>query len=542
MDALVENNTHETHWELSRDDSDKFLNFLFPDEVLFPKGMGELPDHCTIEQVLNNCVSRGLYIPGVNPASASGSSEKEEVGYWPGAPQLDTKPTACKGLLTSFFNLVIAIVNQHIPTVYRVWSADSATCPLSGGNAMRKPNLFCWLNAGSKFDWRHLATFAKVKNHTGKDNEKSSYIEMAGKASCLLYAQDSCHAAPCLHILGSQIYLTVFDQGGSLSTCGYDIHCYPCKFLHILIGVMSAPHNILGFDISINWGKRSCPDGKVVDVKELKIEMDPTTCTIELTRVLFISDNLFGRGTTVWEGMMKARGTSGMQARKVAVKDLWIDPLRKYTEGKILSILNVCKIKGIPTLVHEEQVKAPYPSTNSYYLHVLSHIITHPVGNLITEFSCLGELLVAFLDYIVAHKNAVEITHVLHCDISLFNLLLAFVTQRSDHLEFVQRMSSLSAADQTALCTRIVSIKQRGVLADWGYAVPMAEPTTITNSASPTLPIKQLSRVEYESSNFVPIVPVNSKDAPPSLTLVSDLTEEDNIVLAMGPASVENDL
>ncbi|KAI6010125.1 hypothetical protein EDC04DRAFT_2906180 [Pisolithus marmoratus] len=482
MDALVENDTCETHWELSRDDSDKFLNFLFPDEVLFPKGMGELP---------NNCISRGLYIPGVNPASASGSSEKEEVGYWPGAPQLDTKPTAHEGLLASFFNLVIAIVNQAcVMATIRVWSADSATCPLSGGDAMRKPDLSCWLDAGSKFDWRHLTTFAKVKNCMGKDNEKSSYIEMAGKASCLLYAQDSCHAAPCLHILGSQIYLMVFDWGTSLSTCGYDMHHYPCEFLCILIGVMSAPCNILRFDISINWGKRSCPDGKVVDVKELKIEMDATTCTIELTRVLFISDNLFSWGTTVWEGMMKARGTSGMQARKVAVKDSWIDPLQKYTEGKILSILNVCKIEGVPMLVHEEQVKAPYLSvvdclwvngsthfpqaylahykTNSYYLRILSHIITHPVGDLITEFSCLGELLVTFLDYIV-------------------------------------------------------------------------EPTTITDSASPTLPIKQLSRVEYEC-NFVPVMPVNSKDAPPSLTLVSDLTKEDNIVLTMGPASVENDL
>ncbi|KAI6008569.1 hypothetical protein EDC04DRAFT_2907000 [Pisolithus marmoratus] len=370
----------------------------------------------------------GLYIPGVNPTSASGSSEKEEVGYWPGAPQLDTKPTAHEGLLMSFFNLVIAIVNQACAmATIRVWSADSAMHPLSGGNVMRKPDLSCWLNAGSKFDWRHLATFAKVKNCMGKDNKKSSYIEMAGKASCLMYAQDSHHAAPCLCILGSQIYLTVFDWGGSLSTCGYDIHHYPCKFLCILISVTSAPRNILGFNISINWGKRSCPDGKVVDVKELKIEMDATTCTIELTRVLFISDNLFSQGTMVWEGMMKARGTSGMQARKVAVKDSWIDPLRKYTEGKILSILNMCKIKGIPMLVHKEQVKAPYLSvvdclwvngsihfpraylahykTNSYYLHVLSRIITHPVGNLITEFSCLGGLLVAFLDYIVGEQD-----------------------------------------------------------------------------------------------------------------------------------------
>ena len=87
---------------------------------------------------------------------------------------------------------------------------------------------------------------------------------------------------------------------------------------------------------------------------------------------------------------------------------------------------------------------------------------------------------------------------------------------------------------------RIASVKQRGVLADWGYAVPMAEPTTITHSATPTSPIEQSSQVEYKSSNFVPIVPVNSKDAPTSLSLVSDLTKEDDIVLAMGPASVEN--
>ena len=259
-----------------------------------------------------------------------------------------------------------------------------------------------------------------MKNREGKDNEKSSYIETAGKASCLLYAQDGRHAAPCLRILGSHIYLTIFDRGGSLSTCGYHINHCPHQFLRILIGVTSTPRNILGFDISINWGKRKSPDGKVAGVKELKIKMDTSTYTVELRRLLFISDNLFSRGTTVWEGMMKMRGTSSMQTRQVAVKDSWIDPLRKYTEGKVLSILNACKIEGVPTLIHEEQVKAHDPSashincsthllraylsrykTSPYYLHVLSRIITHPVGDLITEFSCLGELLVAFLDYVV---------------------------------------------------------------------------------------------------------------------------------------------
>lgn len=150
------------------------------------------------------------------------------------------------------------------------------------------------------------------------------------------------------------------------------------------------------------------------------------------------------------------------------------------------------------------------------------------------NFSNLIELL-------VAHKNAVEIARILHRDISLFNLLLACVTQRSNHLEFIQKMSSLCAADQIALCARIASVKRRGVLADWGYAVPMAEPTTITDSATLTSTIEQPSQAEHESTNFVPVVPVSSKDAPTSLSLVTNLTKRDNIVLAMGPASVEND-
>ena len=35
MDAMLENDTRETHWELSRSESDELLNFLFPDKVLF---------------------------------------------------------------------------------------------------------------------------------------------------------------------------------------------------------------------------------------------------------------------------------------------------------------------------------------------------------------------------------------------------------------------------------------------------------------------------------------------------------------------------
>ena len=63
----------------------------------------------------------------------------------------------------------------------------------------------------------------------------------------------------------------------------------------------------------------------------------------------------------VWEGVMTEEGT--MQLRRVVVKDSWIDPLQKYMEGMILSILNAHNIEGLPTLIHEKQVQAPYPLT-----------------------------------------------------------------------------------------------------------------------------------------------------------------------------------
>jgi len=133
-------------------------------------------------------------------------------------------------------------------------------------------------------------------------NEKSSYIEAAGKASCMLYAQDGRHVALCIHILGSQIYLTIFDHGGSLSTTGFNIHLCPHSFLHILIGVSCATLDTLRFNTSIRW-REDEHNGNVVQLKELEFVKDNTTYTIELTKVLFISDNLHGWGTMVWKGI-----------------------------------------------------------------------------------------------------------------------------------------------------------------------------------------------------------------------------------------------
>ncbi|KIM55159.1 hypothetical protein SCLCIDRAFT_30582 [Scleroderma citrinum Foug A] len=191
-------------------------------------------------------------------------------------------------------------------------------------------------------------------------------------------------------------------------------------------------------------------------MKELQFVKDGIVHIIKLISILFISDNLHSQGTTVWKGVKMNKRQKNWGKENVVVKDSWINPLQKYAEGKILSILNEYRIEGILRLIHEQQIRTSHPispgnkvnnSTHflqallahhergSYYLQVLSRIITEPVGDLITEFSCLGELLVAFLDYVVAHKEAVKIAHVLHHDMSLLNFILACKQgqTRSDH-------------------------------------------------------------------------------------------------------------
>ena len=141
----------------------------------------------------------------------------------------------------------------------------------------------------------------------------------------------------------------------------------------------------------------------------------------------------------------------------------------------------------------------------------------------------------------IAHKDALEIARILHCDVSLGNLFLTRAAQRSNHQSLVEKHSNLPKHEKVVLCTRIGSLKWRGVLGDWGYADPRTECTSATASMTAESPDSSASSIELPSemtelvdSFDVPVAPVNSMNAQTRLTPVSDLTKEDNIVLAMG--------
>ena len=141
---------------------------------------------------------------------------------------------------------------------------------------------------------------------------------------------------------------------------------------------------------------------------------------VVVDNLLFISDALHRCRTTIWGAQMYSLDKPPCQ---IVVKDSWIDPLWKFTEGSILAKLNKAGVKGIPKLIHEQQVQGPHPlcldskvnqSTHflrtllshikvpSYHIHVLSCLLTEPLGQRIFDFSSLAELLVVFIDYVLS--------------------------------------------------------------------------------------------------------------------------------------------
>lgn len=357
------------------------------------------------------------------------------------------------------------------------WDAKSANSTLARSYARRKPDIICYFDApGSgarNLHWDQVATFCEVKNRYDGSKQSQSFMKIAGKTSRLLATQDGRHLVPCIRLFGSRICLTIFDRGGSITTHAFDIHRSPLEFLRMLMGVSLADYSTLGFDTSIQWDDEEAepddekialddevnllddeelaPDDEMAELENYDSQLDDEEsdsesgdeqpprhnteekrkkwlkivdkegriCKIWFKTILSISGSLVGRGTTVWEGVIDPNipGAEDM----VVVKDSWIDPLRKYTEGMVLHILEQNGVEGVPKLLAERQIKtqhrageATYHSTHfirsgllnvrspdDFHLRVLARLVTRPVGTLTVEFSSLGELLVAFLDCVI---------------------------------------------------------------------------------------------------------------------------------------------
>ncbi|KAI6026899.1 hypothetical protein PISMIDRAFT_109164 [Pisolithus microcarpus 441] len=406
-----------------------------------------------------------------------------------------------------------------------------------------------------------------MKSKNTNDTLKKSFIEAAGKATLLLYAQDRRHSVPCLQILDKYIVLSFFDRGGSLSTATFDIHENPDIFLHILLSVSTALIANIGFDKTVFWDDKSRKRVLVAWNGSSTEDNGEGNSAVFLDQLIFISDALHGCGTTVWAGSTKDP-TSQTSWQQVIVKDSWIDPLQRFTEGCLLARLNDAGVKGVPRLIHKQQVQGPHPShggvkinmsthllrklllqldNRQYQLHVLSHLLMEPVRMQLMSFPSLAQLLITFIDYVLTHKDAIDKAKVLHRDISLLNLLLVHWSPSINDDRCLDFLIDLPPETCKCLQDKIRGLPYQGLLVDWGYAMPLdvpasdpehipkASPSTPPHNAPPTSPISLPGNLAL-GDDSVPIQISDPDEIKGCIVHIAltELKDDHEIALSMG--------
>ena len=234
-------------------------------------------------------------------------------------------------------------------------------------------------------------------------------------------------------------------------------------------------------------------------------------------------------------------------------------------------MLNQAGVAGVPELILKQLVRTEHPITGQplthsthilhalisshvdnplYQLHVLSCLVMRPRGYPIFEFTSLTELLIGFMDCITsefpnqlqdlfcspssAHRDAIKIAKILHCDISLFNLLLILATDRNLLDNILQNLPQVESKSHEILQCLIEKWHPCcGLLAFWGYAVPTPDHPDFSSSDpsselehSQTLPILPLKRSTF---NSVPVKRVEDVVSVPW----NGLKSTDDIVIPM---------
>ena len=116
--------------------------------------------------------------------------------------------------------------------------------------------------------------------------------------------------------------------------------------------------------------------------------------------------------------------------------------------------------------------------------------------------------------HLAAHRDALQVAHVLHRDISLFNLLLVLVMQSNLGVDFVDQ--ALQEPECIRIQEKIYKLSRHGLLGDWGYGIPMGD---VHHSSGPTPGIrvagqtKVLGRKDLCDTHSI-VIPVADQPLP----------------------------
>jgi len=307
-----------------------------------------------------------------------------------------------------------------------------------------------------------------------------------------------------LSITQQEFCVHMFDRAGVMHSRAYSIHRSPHVLLCMLAVLTFGQPEHVGFNPTIIY---SSPTSQISSNNTIQVG----SATYSIIRQIFFNYLICGRGMTCWHVCRNGED--------FVIKDSWTHESQINREADILS--KICGLKGVPQLVtawtvqiegSDDRTDARRAFTpSSIRIHVHRRLLMQPVGLPLSEFKSLRELLSIFIDILdsmsklllhfsladlttfIAHKALVQEFHVLHCDVSVNNIMIyncdvpASETSDSHGEEVTQSNDPDSGEGEESLKEKLVQwdqerhkqiqagILRNGLLIDFDYATDLEQ-------------------------------------------------------------------
>ena len=308
--------------------------------------------------------------------------------------------------IQAWFNKIAADIVSAIqcPPSSLTWSAQYCNTVLPDNELEHKPDVILVDKTLTAIDWRSVHAVVEV---TSRGTLHSDMMRTINNKTYLMFStQLNRRFVPFLAICSCKIYFFVTDWEGQTIADICHLHYgsyYALNLIRVIVALMFGGTETTGFDPTMT----TTPEGDISTIssngQEYKVKS-----TIAAVR------GIVGRSTRVW---------SALNANKelCIIKDGWIHKGRAMAEEEHLRALD--GVTGVPKLVWGETVQIHNPEdssrqsfcpdstawirrgfSNETKLRLHRHLVLTPVGQDLSSFTSLGELVAALRDVVVGRS------------------------------------------------------------------------------------------------------------------------------------------
>ncbi|RXW12794.1 hypothetical protein EST38_g13062 [Candolleomyces aberdarensis] len=306
-------------------------------------------------------------------------------------------------------------------TQFKHEAPGSPEQPFSPGIVIRASGSSFYTTEKSSLEFSNIAACFVVKLDADA-NELELLNEMTSFAKQTFIRQPNRFFVRSLAVTEQRMRLFHFDRSGAQYTPFFNIHSDPHTFIRLILGLSSTEERNLGFDDTIQWTTGS--DGKRTGGTLTTIGPDNTSTTYYLTvdEDPFVRANLRGRGTTCW-AVKNSRG------ERFIIKDYWLAGNR-VAEFNLLT--EAKDLPGVCQMVSYEDNRAQTKdfrgnisgfTSGAFHNRTAIRIVMKAYGPSVENFTSVMEVLAALRDAIAGHRALLG-KNIIHCDVSLNNILL----------------------------------------------------------------------------------------------------------------------